>query len=476
MTKKQPASPVSFAAVVLAAGKGTRMHSTTPKVLQKMAGEPLLGHVLRACVKAGAERLYVVLGHGREEVGHWLKSTNFSWQEVWQKEQLGTGHAVREAAKAFSGSDDVVVILNGDGPLVSAATIEKMIFTHRSKKADLTLGVLELENPTGYGRVVGSKGRITKIVEEKEATDKEKQIQTVNGGLYVLNRKFLDRYLPKLKASKRTGEIYLTDLLGLGAKDRKRMQSFMVDREELLGVNDMHELANAGKVYRQKIAKEWSLKGVEVQDLETTYMESHVDVQSGAILEPNIYLRGRTRVATGARIGTGAVLIDAEIQPGAIILPYSHIEGAVVRAGATVGPFARLRPGTEIGENAKIGNFVEIKKSRIGKGAKASHLAYIGDAEVGAESNLGCGFITCNYDGANKHETIIGDNVFIGSDVQVIAPVRVGKDSYIAAGTTVTKDVPEGSLAIARNKQENKEGYAERIRGRNLAMSKKKVR
>ncbi len=474
MTQKQPVFPVPFAAVILAAGKGTRMRSSRPKVLHKMAGEPLIQHVLRACVGAGANRAYVVLGHGREEVRAELEAQALSFQEVWQKDQLGTGHAVREAAAAFEKDDETIVIMNGDGPLVRAETIQKMIAFHREKKADLTLGVIHLEKPTGYGRVVAAKGLIKKIVEEKEASPAEKKIKLVNGGLYVVNRKFLDSFLPKLTASKKTGEIYLTDLLGLGAKQKKRLFAFEADAEELLGVNDLKELASAGKAYRVRMATEWALKGVEIADLDSVYMEPKVEVAEGAGLEPNVHLRGNTRIGAGAKIGTGSVLVNTVIEEGVEILPNCHLEDCVVKKGAHVGPFARLRPGAEIGEAAKIGNFVEVKKSRIGKGAKANHLAYIGDAEIGDGVNLGCGFITCNYDGVNKHKTVIEENVFVGSDVQVVAPVTIAKNSYVAAGSTITRDVPSGSLAIARTKQENREGYADRIRGRNFAASNAK--
>lgn len=455
-----------FSAIILAAGKGTRMKSALPKVLHQVAGLPLLIHVARACRKAGASRIYHVLGFGRDQVLAALRAHGESFQEVWQKEQLGTGHAMKVASGALSTDDALVMIVNGDGPLLRPETIQEMLAFHLKNRADITLGVMDLDCPYGYGRVLGKGPRVARIVEEKEATDKEKKVRRVNGGLYLVNRKVLDQFLPKLKPSKKTKELYFTDVVGLASKARKKVLAFPVDSEELLGVNDMKQLAEAQQAIRQRIVNAWMLNGVSVEEPNSVWVDVDAHCASGAILEANVRLQGRTQVESGARISTGSVLKSSHVKAGAQVHSYSVLEECVVGEGAQVGPFARIRPGTDIGEGAKLGNFVEVKKSRIGRDAKASHLAYIGDADVGEGSNLGCGFITCNYDGENKHRTVVGKNVFVGSDVQVVAPVEIGDGAYVAAGTTVTRNVPAGSLAIARQKQENKDGYADRIRSR----------
>lgn len=433
-----------------------------------MAGLSLLEHVLHVADGAGAKRHYVVLGHGREEVLAQLNISGFAFEEVWQKEQKGTGHAVQTALPHLT--EETIVILNGDGPLLRAETISFMLQEHAKKKADLTLGVMELENPFGYGRVItAAGGKIKKIVEEKEATDKEKKIRLVNGGLYIVSLKYLKEFLPKLKPSAKTGELYLTDILALGAAKKKKLFVCPVASEELMGVNDLVQLSETESIYRARKIREWQLNGVRVEDPATLFIDAKVVCEPGAELGSNISLRGKTVIGAGAAIESGCVIKDSVIESGVEIKAYSYLEESIVKKDAVVGPFARLRPGTQIGEDCKIGNFVEIKKSTFGKGAKASHLSYIGDATIGSEANLGCGFITCNYDGVNKHNTIVGDRAFVGSDVQAVAPIEIGKDTMVASGTTLTKNVPDGALAIARQKQENKEGYAERIRARNLA-------
>lgn len=456
---------VPFSTLVLAAGKGTRMKSALPKVLHPALGRSLLAHVLHATNAAGAASHIVVVGVGRDLVLQELSQFDHI-TDVWQQEQKGTGHAAQMALPAMKNAEDLIVILNGDGPLLKPETVRAFVANHRAKKADLSVGVMELASPFGYGRVVLQKGAPKAIVEEKDATSAQRKIRVVNGGLYAVSRKLLEQILPKLTPSKVTGELYLTDIVGMAVKAKKKLAAHVIPAEELGGVNDLVQLAQAEEVLRARQVEAWQRAGVKVEAPAALWADCTVHCEPGAVLGPNVVLRGATFVGAGAVVEAGCVLKNARVEAGAQILAYSHLEDALVRAGARVGPFGRLRPGADIGENAHIGNFVEVKKSRIGKGSKANHLSYIGDAEIGEGVNVGCGFIACNYDGVNKHVTTIESGAFVGSGVSAVAPVTIGRDAYVATGTVVNRDVPEGALAIARVKQENKEGYAERLRGR----------
>lgn len=461
-----------FSTLVLAAGKGTRMKSELPKVLHRAAGRSLLGHVLEAARLAGASRHYVIVGHGREEVKAAL--TDFSFEEVWQKEQMGTGHAVQQALPHFKKDDDTIVILSGDGPLLTAESLVAILAAHRQTKADLTLGVMEMEQPFGYGRVVAKGGALKSIVEEKEATAAQRKIKTVNGGLYVVKASYLKEFLPKLKASAKTGEFYLTDILALGAAKKKKVRAFTLPAEELMGVNDLEQLVEAERVIRGRLYRQWMKSGVRLEAPEALWADCTVRLEPGASIGPNVVLRGQTTIAAGVRVEAGCVVKDSRVGEGAELLAYSHLDQAVVAEGAHVGPFARLRPKAEIAEGARVGNFVEVKNARLGEGSKVNHLSYVGDAQIGRDVNIGCGFITCNYDGVSKHQTTVEDGAFVGSAVQAVAPVTIGKDSYVATGSTVNRDVPAGALAIARVKQENKEGYAARLKARMQAQKQGK--
>lgn len=464
----------SFSTLVLAAGKGTRMKSALPKVLHQACGRSLLAHVLLAADEAGAGSHFVVTGTGREEVLAELGALGLKTVDVWQKEQKGTGHAVQEALPALKAGEDTILIMAGDAPLLKVDTIRAFLAHHHAKKAELTLGIMEVANPFGYGRVtLDKKGSPTSIVEEKEATDKQRKIRTVNGGLYAVSRKLLQQLLPKLKPSTKTGELYLTDIVAMAAKAKKRGAHFLIAPAEMAGVNDLLQLQEAEVALRRRVLEQWMKDGVKIVSPETTYIDMSVAVESGAVLGPNVTLRGNTLVRAGAFVEGNSVLIDTTLESHAELKAFSHCEGAVLRGGATAGPFARLRPGAELGKDSKIGNFVEVKKSVIGEGSKVSHLSYVGDAEVGRDVNIGCGFVACNYDGFNKHKTTIKDGAFVGSAVQAVAPVTIGKDTYVATGSCVNRDVPDGALAIARVKQENKEGYAERLRGRMAAQKAK---
>lgn len=465
----------SFSTIALAAGKGTRMKSPLPKVLHRAAGRSLVGHVLLAAEAAGAGHHFVVVGHGGEEVAAEVKSLGLAATEVWQREQKGTGHAVQMALPAFRAEDELFVIVNGDGPLLRADSLKNMVEAHRAAGADLTLGVMELANPYGYGRVLtGPGGSLRAIVEEKEASAEEKAVRLVNGGLYVVSRRYLEEFLPKLTPSAKAGELYLTDIAALGAAAGRKLGTYRLEPEELMGVNDLEQLGEVERILRTRLYREWMRAGVRLEAPEALWADVTVTLAPGCRIGPNVKLEGKTTVAAGAVVEMGCVLKNATVGEGAELNAYSVLEDAIVQKNAHVGPFARLRPKADIGEGARIGNFVEVKNTKMGAGAKANHLSYLGDAEVGEGTNIGCGFIACNYDGVNKNKTTIGKNAFVGSNVQAVAPVTIGDDAYVATGSVITRDVPANALGIARVKQENKEGYAERLRARMNAIKKNK--
>lgn len=463
----------AFSTLILAAGKGTRMKSDLPKVLHRACGRSLLEHAILAAQGAGARRHIVVVGHGGNQVVEELNQKKVVFEAAWQKEQKGTGHAALQAADLFDDQDDVL-ILNGDGPLLRAESLQKFFEHHKKSKSAITLGVMSLENPFGYGRVIQKKNQLQKIVEEKEATEKEKKISLVNGGLYFLSGKLLKSLLKGLKPSAKTGEMYLTDIIEAARRSKKKLTTFEFSSEELSGVNDMAQLNEVEMVLRKRLFSAWMKSGVRMDSPQTVLADCTVQVAEGVRIGAGVVLEGSTKIGARSRIETGSVLRDCLVHEDVQIKAYCYFDQAEIRSSATVGPFAHLRPGSVLGEDTKVGNFVEIKKSNLGKGSKVSHLSYIGDAEIGEDVNIGCGFIACNYDGVNKHKTIIQDGAFVGSDVQAVAPVTIGKNSYVATGTTVTRNVPDGALAIARTKQENKEGYADKLRARMLAMKKSK--
>jgi bifunctional UDP-N-acetylglucosamine pyrophosphorylase / glucosamine-1-phosphate N-acetyltransferase len=463
----------NFSTLILAAGKGTRMKSELPKVLHRACGRSLLEHVMLAATDAGAQRHIVVVGHGGEQVVEELNSFKMPFEAAWQKEQKGTGHAALQALGKIQDSE-LLMIVNGDGPLLRSESLTAILDQHRKKSADITLGVLSLTNPTGYGRVVLAKGKLKKIVEEKEASIKQKKIQLVNGGLYVISGKLLRALLMKVKPSALTHEIYLTDIIDLAVKAKKKLGVFEFPAEELLGVNDMEQLYEVEKVLRKRLYRAWMKNGIKMDSPETVLADCSVKIHEGVRIGSGVILEGKTEVFSKSVVEAGCVIRDAVIREGVLVKAYSYIEEAEICENAQVGPFARIRPKTVLSSDTKIGNFVEIKNARIGKGSKVSHLSYVGDAEIGKDVNIGCGFIACNYDGVNKHITTIEDDAFVGSAVQAVAPVTVGKGAYVATGTTLTRSVPAGALAIARVKQENKEGYSEKLRSRMLAMKKNK--
>ncbi|MGE5752671.1 MAG: bifunctional UDP-N-acetylglucosamine diphosphorylase/glucosamine-1-phosphate N-acetyltransferase GlmU [Deltaproteobacteria bacterium] len=440
-------------AVILAAGIGKRMKSAVPKVAHPVLGQPMLWHVARAVASAGIPEMVFVLGHGRELLADTV--ARFGGRVAVQERQLGTGDAARAGLSSVSARAREVVVLCGDAPLLRPATLRALIAARRKTKAAAAVLTGILSDPSGYGRVVrNTDGTVGRIVEERDADASVRRVLEVNSGAYAFDRAFLARNLPRLTDVNAQRELYLTDLVVQALEEGKIVVPVVAgDPDEVRGINSRRELAEAtGILLRTKIGALLD-SGVTVVDPARTYVESDVSVGPDTVIEPGAALMGATRVGRGVRIRVGCVVENSRVDDGAQLLPYSVLNGARVRRGAVVGPFARLRPEADIGEGAHIGNFVEVKKSRVGKGSKANHLAYIGDSQIGRKVNIGAGTITCNYDGIAKHKTVIGDGVFVGSDTQFVAPVSIGKGALIGAGATITKNVPSYALALSRVEQ-----------------------
>jgi bifunctional UDP-N-acetylglucosamine pyrophosphorylase/glucosamine-1-phosphate N-acetyltransferase len=440
-------------AVILAAGMGKRMKSALPKVAHAVLGQPMLWHVARVAAAAGIPEIIFVLGDGREKVMETV--TRFGGKVAVQERQLGTGDAARTGLSAVSRRAREVVVLCGDAPLLRPNTLRALIAARRRAKAPAAVLTGILSDPAGYGRVVRTtEGSVARIVEERDADASLRRILEVNSGTYAFDRAFLARNLPRLTDVNAQRELYLTDLVVQALEEGKIVVPVVAaDPDEVRGINSRRELADATAILlRAKIGALLD-SGVTVVDPVRTYVEAEVSVGPDTLIEPGVALLGATRIGRGVRIQAGCVVENSVVEDGAHLLPYSVLSGARVRKGAFVGPFARLRPEADIGEGAHIGNFVEVKKSRLGKGSKANHLAYIGDALVGRKVNIGAGTITCNYDGIAKHTTVIGDGVFVGSDTQFVAPVTIGKGALIGAGATITANVPPYALALSRSEQ-----------------------
>ncbi len=444
-----------ISAIVLAAGQGKRMKSSLPKVAHPVAGKPMLWHVARAAKDAGITEIVFVLGHGREKV---IGTTQeFGGKVAVQEAQLGTGDAARCGLAALSPGANEVVVLCGDAPLVRSRTLRTLLTARRRKKAAASVLTGILPDPAGYGRVLRNPdGTVARIVEEKDGGPEIRKVREVNSGTYVFDRKFLARNLPRLSDVNVQREYYLTDLVVQAHQEGKIVVPVVArDPDEVRGINSRKELAEATEILRQAKIDALLDAGVTFVAPDRTYIEPEVLVGADSLIEPGVVLLGRTRIGKGVRIQAGCVVENCRVDDGAQLKPYSVLTDSHVRKGAIVGPFAHLRPEADIGEDARIGNFVEVKKSRIGKGSKANHLAYIGDSFVGKKANIGAGTITCNFDGLAKHTTVIGDGVFVGSDTQFVAPVKIGKGALIGAGATITGDVPPYALALSRSEQKN---------------------
>ena len=448
--------------VVLAAGKGTRMKSGLPKVLHRAAGLPLIEHVLRAAASLQPSSIVLIVGH-QAEVLRAALGERLGLSFALQEPQLGTGHALLQAAPALQGAAGTVVLLSGDVPLLRADTLARLLAAHEQSAAAATVLTAVVDEPHGYGRVVREGGRIAAIVEHKDATDAERGIREINSGIYAFDLAPLFDALRAIGSSNAQGEYYLPDLVKIYRSRGLTVETVVLDdAREILGVNSRKELAEVTEVLRTTKNETLMAEGVTIVDPATTYIGADVSVGADTIIHPGVYLEGRTRIGSGCEIHSGVRIVDSTIDDGVLINNFCVITESHVASGAKLGPFAHIRPQSDIGEQAHVGNFVELKKTSLGRGAKANHLAYLGDATIGERVNVGAGTITCNYDGVHKHPTVIEDGAFIGSDSQLIAPVRVGKGAYVAAGSSITEDVPADALAIARGKQVNKEGWVSR--------------
>ncbi len=471
--ESHPASPserapavvrTPVAAIVLAAGKSTRMRSKLPKPLHPICGVPLTGHVLRACRAAGVERIVVVIGHEAETVRAGLGD---DVEYALQTTQRGTGDAVRAAQPLLAGWQGTVLALAGDAPLLPAETLRRLIAHHQDTGAAATLLTAFLDDPTGYGRVVrDAVGRVARIVEERDTTEAERAIREWNPSIYAFDAPALWTALADLKPNNAQGEFYLTDTIGALVTQGARVEAIPAnDFRDVLGVNTRIELAAAAALLRQRLLANLMFSGVTVTDPATTYVDVDVEVGQDTVLEPNTFLLRGTRVGEDCILGP-FTRIEASMLGNGVRVLASQVVESVLEDGVQVGPYANLRPGSHLGPKVKIGDFVEIKNARLGAGVSASHLAYIGDAEVGEGTNIGAGAITCNFDGFHKHRTVIGKGVFIGSNATLIAPITVGDGAYVAAASPLAQDVPADALAIARAYPTIKEGWAARRRNK----------
>lgn len=435
--------------IILAAGKGTRMASTKPKVLHNVLGKSMLEHVLHTVEDLQPESVSLIAGHGIAKVKlHIGSPENLTWVE--QKEQLGTGHAVLQA-ESIPSTADLALIVCGDTPLLTSETLAALVKEHQQNDADVSVLSAKVDTPKGYGRILrDNTGQVQSIVEEKDANEAERLINEVSSGIFCVNRSLLFTYLHKVGNNNAQEEYYLPDILPLALSDSKSVQAVvMQDSLEMLGINDRFQLTEAESIMQQRILREWQSKGVTIEQAETVRIEASVSIGIDCTIRAGTQLLGSTHLGDGCTVGPYAVLQNSWLADEITVAPFSHLEEASVGDHANIGPFARLRPGAKLDEHVKIGNFVEVKQAVIGHGSKVNHLSYIGDTVMGENCNIGAGTITCNYDGANKHQTIIGDGVFVGSDTKLVAPVEVGSGATIGAGSIITKKVLNDGLTLS---------------------------
>ncbi len=468
MSPVEPVSPPRpTAVVVLAAGEGTRMRSSTPKVLREIAGRTLLGHVVHAAAALNPEQLLVVVGHGRDQVVAHLATLDPEARPVDQVEQLGTGHAVRLALDTLPRVDGVVVVVAADSPLLTSATLADLLARHVLAGAAATVLTAVVSDPTGYGRIIRGEGdEVLSIVEQRDADAQQLEVDEINSGVFAFDAELLVKALKQLGVENSQGEEYLTDVVGLlSAAGHLVLARSVADPLEVLGVNDQAQLAAVGAHLRDRIIGDWQRAGVVVVDPATTWIDATVVLSVDVTLLPGTQLHGATTVAAGVRIGPDSTLRDVVVGESATIIR-SHLEGSEIGADASVGPFSYVRPGTVLGQGGRIGAYVETKNARIGAGSKVPHLSYVGDAVIGVGTNIGAATIFVNYDGVAKHHTVVGDQVRIGSDTMLVAPVTIGDGAYTAAGSVITEDVPPGAMAVGRAKQRNIRGWVSRRRAR----------
>ena len=446
---------MSTSVIILAAGKGTRMRSSLPKVLQPLAGRPLLGHVIETAKKLHADKIITIYGHGGDRVQQAFAHDQIEWVE--QAEQLGTGHAVQMTLPVLP-QDGLSLILSGDVPCVTVDTLERLLAA--SRETGIGLATLTLDNAAGYGRIVRKDGQIQAIVEHKDASEEQRQIKEINTGIYCVSNAKLQQWLPQLNNNNAQGEYYLTDIIAMALNDGMRIASVEPSMAfEVEGVNDRVQLAALEREFQHFQAKQLMQQGVHLIDPSRFDLRGQLKAGQDVRIDINVIIEGDCSFGDGVEIGAGCVIKNTQIAAGTHVKPYSIFEDAIVGERVEIGPFSRLRPGAELCDEVHVGNFVEVKNSRIGLGSKANHFTYLGDADVGSNSNIGAGTITCNYDGVYKHKTVIGDDAFIGSNSSLVAPVVIGNGATVGAGSVITQNVKDGSLAFERAKQLSKENY-----------------
>jgi bifunctional UDP-N-acetylglucosamine pyrophosphorylase / glucosamine-1-phosphate N-acetyltransferase len=448
--------------VILAAGKGTRMKSGRPKVLHQVAGRPMIDYPIAAARSLSPTTTTVVVGHMKEVLQQGLERyPGLSF--VTQEPQLGTGHAVLQTAGVLEGKTGSVLLLSGDVPLLTRHTLAALLRKQEESSAAATVLTSNIDQPYGYGRIVRLRGKVSRIVEERDASPAQRKIKEVNGGVYVFSLQPLFDALRSLATANAQGEYYLTDLISAYRRRKLGVETVLLeDSNEIRGINSRSELAEASRIVRQKKNEELMAAGVTIEDPATTYIDEGVVIGADTVIHPGVHLEGKTEIGQACEIHAGVRIINSTLDNRVTVQNFCVINGSRLGPGVTVGPFVHMRPDNELHESVRIGNFVELKKSVVGKGSKAGHLSYLGDAVIGEGVNIGAGTITCNYDGEQKHQTIIEDGAFIGSDTQLVAPVTVGKGAYVGSGATIRESVPAGSLAVSAGKQRNIEGWTDR--------------
>lgn len=448
-------------AIILAAGKGTRMKSKLYKVLHPVAGKPMVEHILDQVEQTEPTEIVTIVGHGAEMIKSHLGERS---QYALQAEQLGTGHAVMQAQELLGGKQGTTLVITGDTPLLTAETLKNLFDYHQGKNASATILTAHAEDPTGYGRIIRDHvGIVERIVEQKDASEEEARVQEINTGTFCFDNELLFEALAKTDTNNTQGEYYLTDIIEILKKEGKAVAAYqMADFDEAMGVNDRVALSTANKIMHRRLNEMHMRNGVTFIDSDTTYIDEGVVIGSDTVIEAGVTIKGKTVIGEDCLIGAHSEIVDSHIG-NQVVVKQSVIEESVVREGADVGPYAHLRPKADVGANVHIGNFVEVKNATIDEGTKVGHLTYVGDATLGKDINVGCGVVFVNYDGKNKHQTIVGDHAFIGSATNIVAPVTIGDHAVTAAGSTITEDVPSEDLAIARARQVNKEGYAKKL-------------
>jgi len=473
--------------VILAAGLGKRMKSKLPKVLHPLAGRPMIAYPLAAAAALKPDSVVLVLGRGADQVRSvveeeaerlGLAGTRIAF--ALQARQLGTGHAVMQAEGALKGARGDLLILSGDVPAIRADTLRRLVRRHRAARAAATVLTMRLADPSGYGRVIrgagSARGEVERIVEHVDASAAERRVEEINAGIYVADARGIFAAVRGAKRSNAQKEYYLTDMVeAFRGKGGRVIGHEHAPPDEVMGVNDRRDLARAARLLNDRAVEGLMKGGVTIVDPARTDVESTVKVGADTVIHPGVTLAGRTRIGSGCVLHPGTRVQDAILGDGCVVLDHSLIVESRIGSGVRIGPMAHLRPGTDLADDVRIGNFVETKKTKVGRGSKANHLTYLGDAKIGGKVNVGAGTITCNYDGKNKHQTVMDDGVFIGSNAELVAPVRIGRGAYVAAGSTITKDVPAGALGVGRARQSNKEGWVESQKKRAARASKKKT-